>query len=68
MEIKKWYKIKKDVVACNDPVWVMIGLLFESLNAKIDEEKLNKLSFTIRYLFEETEPPKLLTKTVGGIQ
>ena len=57
--MKKWYKLKPDVVKSAKPMWVMIALLFRALNVKIEEEELKKLPFTTQFLFEETDAPKL---------
>lgn len=64
MKKKKWYKLKPSIAFSDDPLWVMVALLFEALNVKIEEAKLKKFPFTIRFLFEETEAPKGLTKKI----
>jgi len=38
--------------------------LCEVLGVRIQEDKLKQLPFTVQFLFEETDPPKKLTKTV----
>lgn len=64
MKTKKWYKLKDEVAKSTDPEWIMIGLLCEVLGVRIQEDKLKQLPFTVQFLFEETDPPKKLTKTV----
>lgn len=66
MKTKKWYKLKPDIVKSDDPLWVMLGLLFEVLGVKIEDEKLKRLPFTTRFLFEETDAPKNLTEKLDS--
>lgn len=64
---KKWFKLKHSATISSDPLWAMVSLLFEALNVKIDEDRLNTLPYKIRSLFEETSPPKTLTGKQSGI-
>ena len=64
---KKWYKIKTEVLKSNDPLVVLIALLFEALSVKVEDDKLRKLSPSVRFLFEETTAPKLTKESKGVI-
>ena len=58
---KKWYRLRYKLLA-KYPMFSLVGLLFESMGIKIDEDRFRALPKATQFLFGEIKSSKKLTK------